>query len=128
MTKQTETQLLAQLVETVQALTEAVHRLEAASNTVVESLEEVAPTKKVVEFKIPEDHKFVVVTEADYEDTLTANGRKLSNSRASFVTLEDARDFAHQSTERPLYVGEVSMNEEDSAYYTRLKLIYKSAM
>ncbi len=96
------------------------------TETVIEDQvqEDVVPVQAKV--KIPSGHNYVVVSESDYIDDLTLNGRQLLGTRATFEHLDDAREFARFATERPIYVGEVVIDESSNVAYTRLKLSYLS--
>lgn len=119
----TSEQLIIEVAKAVTELTAVVQELaKQIRNQPTEIDEFVAPPKVVNELKIPDGHKFAVVLESDYDDTLTHEGRKLNNVRATFESLDDARDYAHEATERPLFVGEI--HENDGVYHTKLKLRY----
>lgn len=125
------TELLASMSATMTALTATDDVQEAAPEVVEQPTEvvevaeafEVTPVVKPV--KLPADHKFIVVREGDFVDTLTSKGRKVLNHRGTFATLDEATEFARFATERPLYIGEVSLEESaPNEVYTRLKLSY----
>lgn len=118
---------ITELTNIVTRLAEAVEKLAASqAATVVEEINEAPAKPRTLEIK-PE-HNFVVVNESDYADDLHEGGRTLLGKRDSFETLEEAQEYAHLATERPLYIGEVGRSDEESAFKVRLKLRYASSL
>lgn len=121
------TELLASIERLNATVAILAEQIGAPKNpTLVEEINEAPAKPRTLEIK-PE-HNFVVVNESDYADDLTESGRTLLNVRDSFATLEEAREYAHLATERPLYIGEVGRSEEESAFKVRLKLRYASSL
>ena len=118
------TAIVTRLASTVEKLTEQVVAIK--NPTLVEEISEAPAKPRSLEIK-PE-HNFVVVNESDYADDLTESGRTLLNARDSFATLEEAREYAHLATERPLYIGEVGRSEDEATLKVRLKLRYASSL
>ena len=118
------TAIVTRLASTVEKLTEQVVAIK--NPTLVEEISEAPAKARSLEIK-PE-HNFVVVNESDYADDLTESGRTLLDARDSFATLEEAREYAHLATERPLYIGEVGRSEDESTLKVRLKLRYASSL
>ena len=118
------TAIVTRLASTVEKLTEQVVAIK--NPTLIEEINEAPAKPRSLEIK-PE-HNFVVVNESDYADDLTESGRTLLNARDSFATLEEAREYAHLATERPLYIGEVDRREDEATLKVRLKLRYASSL
>lgn len=125
MTDTTNIQIIHQLLTLSNVVSQLAEQVAALKNpTIVEEIQEIPAAKRPLEIK--EDHQFVVVNESDYADDLDESGRTLNSVRDSFATLEEAREYAHLATERPLYIGEVGRSED--AYKVRLKLRYASSI
>lgn len=121
-----QSELLARLKDVLNELADLQTPSDQEQPFVEEQEQEPEPVANRV--KIPAGHNFVVVNEGDFVDKLTASGRQLIGKRATFASLEEAQDYARFATERPIYIGEVVLDEEQDAVYTRLKLSYKAAL